>query len=149
MIRRVNHNRVIGIGEILQYIEYPSYVVIDEGNHPEVVRDHVRELLIGLRYDARNALPMLSQSRVGDLRLAFERGAVPPRSSVEVEPPLAWQLDRVVRIQTAPGLRWRIRMVRVWERGPDTKWPVTVTCAQHLDRAVGNPGTRVPGGRKC
>ena len=147
MIGRIDDQRVVLEALVADGLPDAADLVIDQRDHPVVVRDERAHLRIALRGRAREPLAESAQLRIAHLRHAFERGAMPPGPAVEIERAMGRQVDVVGIVQAAPRLGRIERMMRIRKRRPHAEVLVTML-AQEIDRAIADPGRVVPGDRQ-
>ena len=151
VVRREHHQGVVCQAFVVQRRKDPPQVVVHQRNHPVVVRDQFAQLCVGLRGHARVFLAYLA---VAPLRRVFQRGAMPPGTTIQIAGTVGRQVDVGWMVQITPGCGGVERMVRVGKGNPGAERlavPLTAcaaTAAQVVHCAVTQPGAVVPGRRK-
>ena len=88
MVAGEDDQRVVGQSRSLQAFQDPPDLMVNQRNHPVVVRHHLGQLSIALWRHFEALLAKLRQFRICDLRFALKRGPMPPGPTFEVERPM-------------------------------------------------------------
>ncbi len=85
VIGRVHDKRIAFEAHVADRQPDAAYLVIDERNHPVVIGDQRAQLRVRLSWRAGEPLAKAAQLLVAHLRHAIERGAMPPRTTLDLE----------------------------------------------------------------